>query len=95
VDPQTVQVPEALTMSTSYIVGSFFPLIAYFFLPIRQALPVSIALTVLALVIVGIIKGRLANLNMLISIVEVVVVGGLSALGGYVLGVLIPHLLGY
>lgn len=95
IDPDTVKIPEALTMAGSYLIGSFFPLIAYFFLPINQALPVSIALTVVALIIVGFIKGRLANLRLIISILEVVVVGGLSALGGYVLGVFIPHLLGF
>ena len=94
-DPQTVQIPEALTMAVSYVVGSFFPLIAYFFLPIQQALPVSIALTVVALVIVGIIKGKLANLNLVRSALEVVVVGSVSAGGGYLLGVVIPRLFGY
>ncbi len=94
IDPRTVQIPEALTMGASYIVGSIFPLIAYFFLPVRQALPVSIALTVVALVIIGIIKGRLANLNLVRSTLEVVVVGLVSAGGGYLLGVVIPHLLG-
>jgi vacuolar iron transporter family protein len=94
-DPETVQVPEALTMGASYIVGSIFPLIAYFFLPIRSALPVSIALTVVALIVVGIIKGKLANLNLVISSLEVVLVGGASALGGYVLGVGIPRLFGF
>ena len=95
IDPRTVQIPEALTMGASYIVGSIFPLVAYFFLPVRQALPVSIALTVVALVIIGIIKGRLANLNLVRSTLEVVVVGLVSAGGGYLLGVVIPHLLGY
>jgi VIT1/CCC1 family predicted Fe2+/Mn2+ transporter len=95
VDPQTVQVPEALTMGVSYVVGSVFPLIAYFFLPVQQALPVSIALTVVALIIVGIIKGKLAQLNLVRSAAEVVVVGAVSAGGGYLLGVVIPHLLGY
>jgi VIT1/CCC1 family predicted Fe2+/Mn2+ transporter len=94
-DPSTVRIPEALTMAASYIVGSFFPLIAYFILPVHTALPISIVLTLVALVIVGVIKGNLANLSMLTSIVEVVVVGGLSALGGYVLGNLIPHLFGF
>jgi len=94
-DPRTVQIPEALTMGASYIVGSIFPLVAYFFLPVRQALPASIALTVVALVIIGIIKGRLANLNLVRSTVEVVVVGLVSAGGGYLLGVVIPRLLGY
>jgi VIT1/CCC1 family predicted Fe2+/Mn2+ transporter len=95
VDPQTVKTPEALTMGASYIVGSFFPLVAYFFLPVQQALVVSILLTILALVIVGVIKGRLANLNLFRSALEVVVVGTVSALGGYLLGVVIPHLFGF
>ena|SRR5258708_19010741 len=94
-ETSTVKIPEALTMGVSYIVGSIFPLVAYFFLPIAAALPVSLVLTVLALVAVGVIKGRLANLNLLRSILEVVVVGGASALGGYLLGTLIPHLFGY
>ena len=94
-DPRTVQIPEALTMGISYIVGSIFPLVAYFFLPVQRALPVSIALTVVALVIVGIIKGKLANLELVRSTLEVVVVGVVSAGGGYLLGVVIPRLLGY
>jgi vacuolar iron transporter family protein len=94
-DPETVKIPEALTMGISYVIGSIFPLIAYFFLPVQQALPVSIALTFVALVIVGIIKGKLANLNLVRSALEVVVVGGVSAGGGYLLGVVVPHLFGY
>lgn len=95
INPDTVHINEALTMGVSYIIGSIFPLIAYFFLPIRTALPVSLALTVLALVIVGIIKGRLANINLVRSALEVVVVGTASALGGYFLGVVVPHLFGF
>lgn len=95
IDPDTVRIPEALTMGVSYIIGSIFPLIAYFFLPIPVALPVSLVLTVLALVIVGIIKGRLANINLVRSALEVVVVGTASALGGYLLGNVIPHLFGF
>ena len=91
----TVRIPEALTMGISYIIGSIFPLIAYFFFPVPTALPISVALTVVALVIVGIIKGRLASLNLVRSIAEVVIVGGASALGGYLLGTLVPHLFGY
>ncbi|HEY7780120.1 MAG TPA: VIT1/CCC1 transporter family protein [Ktedonobacterales bacterium] len=94
-DVETVKTPEALTMGGSYIVGSIFPLIAYFFLPVDRAFPISLILTVLALVIVGYIKGRLASLNLIVSILEVVVVGGVSAAGGYLLGTLVPHLLGF
>ncbi len=94
-DVSAVKIPEALTMGVSYIVGSFFPLISYFFLPIPQAFAVSLLLTIVALVIVGVIKGRLASLNLVTSSLEVVVVGGASALGGYLLGTYTPRLLGY
>jgi vacuolar iron transporter family protein len=94
-DVDLVRIPEALTMGVSYIIGSIFPLIAYFFFPVPIALPISIALTLVALVIVGIIKGKLASLNLIRSIAEVVIVGGASALGGYLLGTLVPHLFGY
>jgi vacuolar iron transporter family protein len=95
IHPDDVKVPEALTMSASYIVGSIFPLIAYFFFPLNVALPLSLFLTFVALVIVGVIKGKLANLNLVRSCLEIVVVGGASAAGGYLLGVLIPRLLGF
>jgi VIT1/CCC1 family predicted Fe2+/Mn2+ transporter len=94
-DVATIQVPEALTMAASYIVGSIFPLIAYFFLPIKLALPTSLVLTVVALILIGLIKGKLANLNLVRSVVEVVVVGGVSAGGGYLLGTVLPRLLGF
>jgi vacuolar iron transporter family protein len=93
--PDTVKLPEALTMGISYIVGSIFPLIAYFFFPINIALPVSLCLTVLALIVIGIIKGKLAELNLLRSTLEIVIVGFLSAGGGYILGALLPKLFGF
>jgi VIT1/CCC1 family predicted Fe2+/Mn2+ transporter len=94
-EPETVKIPESITIGVSYLVGSIFPLIAYFFLPVPQALPVSLLLTFIALVIVGIIKGKLASMNLWVSVIEIVVVGVISAAGGYILGVLVPHLFGY
>jgi len=94
-EPETVKLPEAFTIGGSYLVGSIFPLIAYFFFPPRIALPISLVLTFVALVAVGIIKGKLASMNVVRSIVEIVVVGLLSAGGGYVLGTFIPHMFGY
>jgi vacuolar iron transporter family protein len=94
IDPDTIHVNEALTMGVSYIIGSIFPLISYFFLPIPVALPVSLVLTVLALIIIGVLKGRLASINLVRSALEVVVVGTVSALGGYLLGTVVPRLFG-
>jgi vacuolar iron transporter family protein len=94
-DIETVKIPQALTMGLSYLVGSIFPLIAYFFLPVPVAFPVSLVLTFVALVILGVIKGKLASMNLAKSIIEIVVVGVVSAGGGYLLGTLLPHLFGY
>ncbi len=88
----TVRIPESLTMALSYAIASIFPLIAYFFLPIPQALPLSLVLTCLALIVVGAIKGKLASLRLLPSVLEIVGVGALSGIGGYVLGSLVPHI---
>jgi vacuolar iron transporter family protein len=95
VDTRTLRLPEAGTMGISYIVGSIFPLAPYFFFPIHLALPLSIALTLVALIIVGIIKGKLTSLSLVRSTLEIVVVGGVSALGGYLVGTTLPHLLGF
>jgi VIT1/CCC1 family predicted Fe2+/Mn2+ transporter len=94
-EPETVQLSAATTIGASYLVGSIFPLIAYFFFPVRVAFPISLVLTFVALVIVGVIKGKLASMNLVRSVVEIVIVGIVSAGGGYVLGNLIPQLFGY
>jgi VIT1/CCC1 family predicted Fe2+/Mn2+ transporter len=94
-EPETVKVPEALTMGLSYLVGSVFPLISYFFFPVPTALPISLLLTFVALVLVGLIKGKLASMNLVRSVIEIVVIGVLSAGGGYLLGTGVPQLLGY
>jgi len=94
IETGAVKIPEALTMGVSYIVGSIFPLAPYFFFAVHTALPLSIVLTVVALVIVGLIKGKLASMNMGRSVLEIVIVGGVSAGGGYLLGTVVPQLLG-
>jgi VIT1/CCC1 family predicted Fe2+/Mn2+ transporter len=94
-DPETVKMSAALTIGSSYLVGSIFPLIAYFFFPVPVALPLSLVLTFVALVAVGVMKGKLASMNLTMSVVEIVVVGVVSAGGGYLLGNVIPQLLGY
>ena len=55
----------------------------------------SLVLTVIVLGIIGYIRGRLARLSLLISALEVIVVGAVSGFGGYFLGVWLPKLFGY
>jgi VIT1/CCC1 family predicted Fe2+/Mn2+ transporter len=94
-EPETANIPEALTMGASYLIAAVIPLVAYFFLPIQAAFAASLVLTAVALLAVGLIKGRLARLNPVRSVLEVVLVGAVSGLGGYLLGNYLPGLFAY
>lgn len=94
-ETDTVRVADGATMGVSYMAASIVPLIAYFFLPLDSAFLMSLALTFVFLAIIGIIRGKLAKINLLISALEIVVVGTVSGLGGYFLGIWLPKLFGY
>jgi vacuolar iron transporter family protein len=80
----------AFTIGGSYIAGGIVPLLAYFFIPdARLALPWSAAMTLLALVVFGAVKGRLTSGKMLRSAVRTTIVGTLAALTAYGLATLL------
>ena len=85
---------DALYMGVSYLVASVVPLLPYFLLPLKTAFGVSLIATIVALVMIGWIKGSLARLNIFRSAIEVVIIGTISGLGGYFLGTVLPTLLG-
>jgi len=93
-EPGGSAVKNSLAMGASYLVASLVPLGPYLFLAVRPALVLSIALTIVALFVIGLVKGRLADMSLWRSALEVVVIGAASAAGGYLLGSLIPHLIG-
>lgn len=93
--PDTVRVMDGLIMGFSYMVASIVPLIAYFFLPINTAFMTSLALTFVVLIGIGVVRGKLARLNLLKSALEVIAVGVISGFGGYLLGVWLPKLFGF
>jgi len=95
VKQETVRIGDSVTMGLSYMAASIVPLISYFFLPLGEAFITSIVLTIMVLAGIGIVRGRLAKINLLISALEVVVVGIVSGIGGYFLGSWLPKLLGY
>ncbi len=94
-EPNTFRIADSLAMGFSYMIASIVPLIAYFFLPIEHAYVLSLLLSILFLVILGIIRGRIAKIKLMVSVVEILAVGILSGLGGYYLGVWVPKLFGY
>jgi vacuolar iron transporter family protein len=95
IEPDTVRVGDGLVMAFSYMGASIVPLISYFFLPLQEAFVASLALTFLFLIGIGVIRGKLARLNLLKSALEVVLVGTVSGFGGFLLGTWLPRLFGY
>jgi len=56
---------------------------------------VSLGLSFLFLVILGIVRGKLARTPILGSTFEIILVGTVSGVGGYLLGTYLPKLFGY
>ena len=76
----------AFTIATSYIAGGLVPLAPYFvFRSIHTALIGSVALTLLALLVFGYIKGQFTTARPFRSAWQTVVVGGLAATAAFVI----------
>jgi vacuolar iron transporter family protein len=74
----------ALTIAGAYIAGGFIPLGPYMlFSSIDTALGTSVALTLLALVVFGYIKGRFTGVAPTRSAIQTVLIGGLAAAAAF------------
>lgn len=85
---------DALLVGASYLLNAVIPLLPYFFLAAKTALPFSIGLTMMTLFGLGLLKAKFAFLPYLKSGLQVVAVGTCSGLGGYVLGTFLPKIFG-
>jgi VIT1/CCC1 family predicted Fe2+/Mn2+ transporter len=83
----------SLVMGLAFLIGAAVPILPYAVLGGRAALVVSIVLTLAVLSALGLGKARLARINPWKSAFEVVAVGTIAALIGYLLGTLLPHIL--
>lgn len=76
----------AATIACSYIVGGLVPLAPYMLLEDNvRGLMASVAITLLALLIFGAVKGRFTGAGMLRSGLQTVSIGGLAAAAAYAL----------
>jgi vacuolar iron transporter family protein len=83
---------DANVVGASYAVAAIIPLWPYFFFSIDIALALSLSSTACALFALGVLKGQVARLPLLRSGLQVLVIGGLSATIGYLIGSLGPRL---
>jgi predicted membrane protein (TIGR00267 family) len=79
----------AFVVGVAAVVGSLIPLVPFFFLPVGIGIPTSVAISALILFVVGVYKARLTVGNPGKSGLEMAVIGTVSALVGYAVGVLL------
>lgn len=79
-------VKTALVVGFAAIVGSLIPLVPFFFLPVDVSMVVSIVIAALTLFIVGAYKARITVGHPGRSGLEMAIIGTLSALVGYAVG---------
>jgi VIT1/CCC1 family predicted Fe2+/Mn2+ transporter len=80
----------AATIAGSYIVGGLVPLSSYMVMTdLRQALLVSVAVTLVALFVFGFVKGRLTGIAPLRGGLRTTLIGGLASAAAYGLARLI------
>ncbi|TBW29983.1 VIT1/CCC1 transporter family protein [Gramella sp. KN1008] len=77
---------KSLLMFISYIIGGLFPLIAYLILPIRNAMPVSIALTMIGLFVIGSLTTKYSKVEWYKAGVRVLLLGLIALAIGFVIG---------
>ena len=82
-DPRTAPL-SALRIGGSYVVGGIIPLLPYFLLSdAHVALLYSIALTAIALLVFGGVKGRFTGVSPLRSAVQTLAIGGIAAAAAF------------
>jgi predicted membrane protein (TIGR00267 family) len=72
-----------MTIAASYILGGLVPLLPYMLGTPRNALPASVGITLLALLLFGTIKGRVTGAGAVRSGLQTVIIGGLAAAAAF------------
>jgi predicted membrane protein (TIGR00267 family) len=73
----------------SAIIGSLIPLAPFLFLPVLPSMILSVVITAAVLFGVGVYKAKVMIGNPVRSGLELAVIGTISALAGYAIGVLL------
>jgi len=85
---------DALVVGATYLGAAVIPLWPYFLFAIGTALPISVACTLVALFALGIIKGSVARQRLLSAGLQVLLIGGVSATVGWVIGHVVTKIVG-
>ena len=78
---------QGILVGFSAIVGSFIPILPFFFLPVADSIIPSLAASLAALFLVGAYKSRRTSGKWIFGGLELMVIGGAAALAGWLVGV--------
>ena len=80
-------VMQGIIVGFAAVVGSFVPLTPFFFLSVTQSMPLSLLASLVVLFAVGAYKSKLTSGKWLRGGFELMIIGGVAALAGYLVGV--------
>ena len=88
ITPETLEEPlgNAIVMGIAYVLGGSVPVVPYLLLPLHAAMPISIGATLLALFLFGGLKGRIVKQVWWRSGLEMLMIAGVAALVGFLIG---------
>jgi VIT1/CCC1 family predicted Fe2+/Mn2+ transporter len=84
----------ALVMGASFALGAIAPIMPYLVLPIDVAVYASVIATGAVLFAIGVVKTRWTHRSPISSGLEILAIGALAGIVGYLLGNVLPKLLG-
>jgi VIT1/CCC1 family predicted Fe2+/Mn2+ transporter len=64
IEPNTLRLADSVAMAFSYLLASIVHLIAYFFFPVKEAYMMSLILSLLFLIMLGLLRGRMAKIHL-------------------------------
>lgn len=76
-------------MFLSYVLGGLIPVIPVIFLPHLQGIIGSITAAFIGLFILGFVKGKIVNINRIRSAFEMLIIGGVAAIIGIIVGLVL------
>ncbi len=85
-------VHSAVLVGLASLVGSLIPLIPFFVLPVRDGMYASVVLCAIVLFILGSYEGKLAKRDTVKAGFELLTIGMLAALAGFVIGLVIKNI---
>ena len=83
---KSIAITKGVLMFFSYVIGGFFPLIAYIFLPIKNAMPISILITMIGLFIIGSTTTKFSKVTWYKAGLRVLLLGLIALIIGYAIG---------